>query len=142
HRRSRITFSSVLSLSRQVFSAIDRNAVSQKCWAVRAHLDERARSPCARSTQVLVLIPSTRQATHLRPLISAHERWTMRPSPPALTKQLIAGVTLLTISGIFAATRGDARASAANCEVQGVWRRQRIVVNGKSDSTGGEEIKL
>ena len=66
----------------------------------------------------------------------------MRPSPLPFTKQLLAGATLLTISGIFAATRGNARPSAANCEIQGVWRRQRIVVNGKSDSTGGEEIKL
>jgi hypothetical protein len=66
----------------------------------------------------------------------------MRPSPLPLTKQLIAGVTLLTISGIFAATRGNARASVKDCEVQGVWRQQKVVVNGKTDSTSGQEIKL
>ena len=66
----------------------------------------------------------------------------MRPSPLPLTKQLIAGVTLLTISGIFAATRGNARASVKDCEVQGVWRRQKVVVNGKTNSTSGEEVKL
>ena len=65
----------------------------------------------------------------------------MRPSQLPLTKQLLAEATILTILGIFAATSCNAPASA-NCDVQGVWRRQRVVVNGKSDSTSGEEVKL
>jgi hypothetical protein len=54
---------------------------------------------------------------------------------------LVAGaVTLLTISGAVAATNGGSAAPA--CRVQGVWRAERVVTNGKADSTSGQERKI
>jgi hypothetical protein len=53
------------------------------------------------------------------------------------------GVTLVLLGGGFAATRGSPRGvAAAACNVQGVWRIQKVVSNGKTDSTSATQIKI
>jgi hypothetical protein len=55
---------------------------------------------------------------------------------------MLAGVAVLTILGTVAATRDDASGSAAACRVQGVWRLERSVTNGKPDSTSVQQRKI
>lgn len=50
---------------------------------------------------------------------------------------------LLAISGTVAAMHGSASGSAQSaCQVQGVWRQERVATNGKVDSTSGQEAKI
>lgn len=59
------------------------------------------------------------------------------------TQILLGGVILLGISGSLAATHEDAGGSAQGpCRVQGVWKLERIVTNGKADSTSTEQRKI
>lgn len=60
-----------------------------------------------------------------------------------MTRNMLAGAILLTMSGIVAATHENARGSSPPaCRVQGVWRIERVVTNGKADSTSGQERKI
>ena len=60
-----------------------------------------------------------------------------------MTRNMLAAVTLLTISGSVAATHGNGSSSAPpECRVQGVWRMERVATNGKADSTSGQERKI
>lgn len=59
------------------------------------------------------------------------------------TRILLAGVILLGTSGSLAATRENADGSAqAACRVQGVWKLERVVTNGKTDSTSTQQRKI
>jgi len=51
-----------------------------------------------------------------------------------------AAIIVLAISGAVAASNEGSAAPA--CRVQGVWRAERVVTNGKVDSTSGQERKI
>lgn len=55
----------------------------------------------------------------------------------------LTSLAALMIAGTFAVGRGNTRDTAASCNVQGVWKQYKIIVNGKADSSGaGQEVKL
>ena len=58
------------------------------------------------------------------------------------TKTLLAGVILLGISGSLAATHENAGGAQAACRVQGVWKLEKVVTNGKTDSTSTQQRKI
>jgi hypothetical protein len=60
----------------------------------------------------------------------------------AMTRTLIAGAIVLTAIVTVAAKRDDASGSPAACRLQGVWRLERVVTNGKPDSTSVQERKI
>jgi hypothetical protein len=55
---------------------------------------------------------------------------------------LLSGAVLATVLATVAATGDNASGSAAACRVQGVWRLERIVRNGKTNTTGFEQRKI
>ena len=55
---------------------------------------------------------------------------------------LLTGAILVTVIGSVAATRDNASGSAAACKLQGVWRLERVVTNGKADSTSFQQRKI
>ena len=60
-----------------------------------------------------------------------------------MTRNLLGGIVLVLVGGGFAAARTADRApSEAACNVQGVWRTQKVITNGRTDSTSGVEIKM
>jgi hypothetical protein len=61
-----------------------------------------------------------------------------------MTRNLLAGVMLLTISGGVAATHSNARGSnSPECRVQGVWKLVRVTVNGtRPDTTSFQQRKI
>ena len=60
-----------------------------------------------------------------------------------MTRNLLAVAALLTISGAVAATNRNSSGSAPPaCRIQGVWRAERVVTNGRVDSTSGAERKI
>lgn len=58
-----------------------------------------------------------------------------------MKRAVLGGIALVIVGGGIAATR-SVRHEAANCNVQGVWRTQKVVTNGKTDSTSVVEVKL
>lgn len=59
------------------------------------------------------------------------------------TRTLLAGVILLGVSGSLAATHeSPGGSSQASCRVQGVWKLERMVTNGKADSTSIQHRKI
>lgn len=60
-----------------------------------------------------------------------------------MTRNLLGGMALVIAGGGFAAAHNTHRAPPeAACNVQGVWRAQKVVTNGRTDSTSGVEIKV
>jgi hypothetical protein len=56
---------------------------------------------------------------------------------------MLASIAAVMVAGTFAVGRGNTRDTAASCNVQGVWKQYKIVVNGKADSSDtGQEVKL
>jgi hypothetical protein len=59
-----------------------------------------------------------------------------------MKRYLLTGAVLVTTLVTVAATRDDASGSAAACRLQGVWRLERAVRNGKADSTSFQQRKI
>ena len=59
-----------------------------------------------------------------------------------MKKILLTGFVLLATAGSVAATRGNDSGSAAACQVQGVWRLERLVANGKDQPSNYQQRKI
>ena len=60
-----------------------------------------------------------------------------------MTRKEIGVIALVIVGGGLAATRNiHSTPAKADCNVQGVWRAEKVVTNGKADSTSGVEIKV
>jgi hypothetical protein len=55
---------------------------------------------------------------------------------------LLAGAIFATVIVSVAATRDNASGSASACRLQGVWRLERAVTNGKADSSTFQQRKI
>lgn len=60
-----------------------------------------------------------------------------------MTRKGLTAIALIIMGGGLAATRDAHRTlPAASCNVEGVWRAQKVVTNGRADSTSGVEVKV
>ena len=59
-----------------------------------------------------------------------------------MNRAVLGGIALAIVGGGISATYATHRLTAASCDVQGVWRIQKVITNGTTDSTSAFQVKL
>ena len=59
-----------------------------------------------------------------------------------MNRAMLGGIALAIVGGGVSSTYATHSAATASCNVQGVWRVEKAITNGKTDSTSAVEVKL